>query len=136
MIANFFVQHFSDHNSISSSQNSEIYPKKIEKLYELSYIPKGYELVDESIDEFSATYIYYKGTDSLLFQQSVKEDFKLDSDNNATMYSKTINGQNYLISNRDDGCTIVWDNHQYVFWLSSNFDEKASLKMCKSLKIK
>lgn len=123
LINNFIIEHFSNHDSITYSESSEIkkYPSKIEKYYVPGYIPKGYTLADKSIIDNDATYTYLGENKAIVFSQSTKEGWGSSVDNeksNATV--ETINGQDYYINYSDElGSTIIWDNDEYLFWSNS-----------------
>ena len=140
LINNFIIEHFSNHDSITYSESSEIkkYPYKIEKFYVPSYIPKGYTLADKSIIDNDATYTYLGENKAIVFIQHTKEGWGASVDNeksNATV--ETINGQDYYINYSDElGSTIIWDNGEYLFSLSAELPKDTMLNMCKSLKIK
>lgn len=141
-VANFFVKHFSTHDSISADTEEGTYPTKLEKIYELGYIPEGYELADKSVTDNDATYIYNSKNDSLLFVQSTKDAFasNLDNENSSTV-TENYKGQEYYISdfkydNNSHIITVVWDNGKYIFELSAELPKKTMLDLCDSLKIK
>lgn len=140
LINNFIIEHFSNHDSITYSESSEIknYPYKIEKFYVPSYIPKGYTLADKSIIDNDATYTYLGKNKAIVFSQSTKEGWGSSVDNEKSeAMVETINGQDYYINYSDElGSTIIWDNGEYLFSLSAELPKDTMLNMCKSLKTK
>ena len=138
MIANFFVEHFSDHNTVSSNTISKIHPKKIEKLYELSNIPEGFTLFDESVDATNASYLYLNNKNSILFEQNTKNSFSINVDDHLKYNSVIINNQEYLVYkyNNQNGCVIIWDNGEYIFTISTTLSSKTSLNLCNSIVLK
>ena len=139
-ISNFIIEHFSNHNSITYSESSEIkkYPSKLEKLYELSYIPKGYTLADKSIIDNDATYTYLGDKKAIVFMQHTKDGWGVSVDNEKSKATvETIDGQDYYINYSNElGSTIIWDNGEYLFTLSAELPKETMLNMCNSLKIK
>ena len=140
LINNFIIEHFSNHDSITYSESSEIknYPYKIEKFYVPSYIPKGYTLADKSIIDNDATYTYLGKNKAIVFSQSTKEGWRASVDNEKSKTTvETINGQDYYFNYSDElGSTIIWDNGEYLFSLSAELPKDTMLNMCKSLKTK
>lgn len=141
-VANLFVKHFNTHDSISANTEEGTYPTKLEKIYELGYLPEGYKLADKSVTDNDATYIYNSKNDSLLFVQSTKDAFasNLDNENSSTV-TENYKGQEYYISdfkydNNSHIITVVWDNGKYIFELSAELPKKTMLDLCNSLKIK
>ena len=140
LINNFIIEHFSNHDSITYSESSEIkkYPSRIEKYYVPSYIPKGYKLADKSIIDNDATYTYLGKNKAIVFSQGTKEGWGTSVDNEKSKATvETINGQDYYINYSDElGSTIIWNNGEYLFSLSAELPKDTMLNMCKSLKIK
>ena len=137
-IANFFVNHFSTHDKLSANTEEGSYPTELEELYELGYIPDGYELADESILDNSATYVYVSGEVPLIFEQTTKDMFSFGIDNEFTTKTTEVhNRQEYYVNEHNDGSfTFIWDNGEYIFDLTAYLPKEAVFNLCNSLKIK
>jgi hypothetical protein len=143
-IANFYIQHFDTHNTLTAMlDDNENYPTKIEKVYKLSSIPKGYELSYEDITDNDVSYLYSNSEGkNMLFTQDIKSIFDIDIDNeysNAT--AEVYQGQLYFVNVFDSDyaegarVTIIWDNGSYIFCLSAELPKETMLDLCSSLKI-
>jgi len=137
-ITNFFIEVFSNHNSISvKAESGASYPSSIERVYSPEYIPDGYTLIDEDISEAGVSLIYGNDDKMILFTQETKQNYTLNLDNEyATSSVEAIDGQDYYINHFKDGnYTILWDNGEYVFTVTAELPKNDILKMCNSLKI-
>lgn len=144
-IADFFIQHFENHNTLSAMlDDKENYPEKIEEIYELSYIPYGYELLEEDVTYNDISYVYLNNEGkSMLFTQNTKGSFNINIDNeysNATteVYKEQLFFVNVFYGKHSDDevVNIIWDNGSYVFSLSAELPKETLLNLCSSLKIK
>lgn len=139
-IANFFVQVFSDHDTISANTEETTYPTKIEKAYEFTDLPEGCELSNNVVTDDFIIKSYSKGKITFEFSQHVKDSFLTNDDNeHSTKSTETYNGQEYYVSVMEveepypDMTTIIWDNGEYVFMLTSNLPKDRLIKICDSL---
>ena len=141
-IAGFFIEHFSNHNSLSTMSDTQSnYPTTIEKVYEPSFIPDGYNIIEEDISTAGVTLIYGYDDKMILFTQDTKSGSGINLDNEySTASAETIDGQEYyVVTNQNDGHTsysIHWDNGEYLFEISAELSKDVALNMCKSLKIR
>lgn len=141
-IKDFFIKTFSTHDRITASENvSKKYPKTIEKIYELGYVPEGFELTDKIIDSTSTTYSYFNNDFSkvVFFQQLTKSSWAIGQDNeNSTKSIEIINDIEVVIytSTNSSDISLFWNNGEYFFSLSGTFNKNEAIEMCKSLKIK
>ena len=138
LVANFFVSHFSNHDKLIANKEEGTYPTKLEKLYELPYIPEGYELADESVLDKSATYIYSNENNFIAFEQWTKGHFSENIDNEFTTQSTEVyNGQEFYVNEHKDGSyTFIWDNGEYIFDLCAYLPKETMIDLCTSLKVK
>lgn len=137
-VANFFVEHFKTHDSISANTEEGTYPTKLEKIYELGYIPEGFILQDKSIIANSASYLYFKGEKPLMFEQYTKDSYSTDMDNEfSTQTTEVYKGKEYYVSDHNDGSyTFIWDDGEYIFDITAYLPKETLFDLCNSLKIK
>ena len=95
--------------------------RRIEEVYELTYIPEGYSLENENIARIRIQYVFKntQGHKIKFLQQSLdNSSFTVDSENGDNMlfeidgckvYSRTTNGTYYYL----------WNNGKYAFKLNS-----------------
>ncbi|MBR2108410.1 MAG: DUF4367 domain-containing protein [Ruminococcus sp.] len=124
---------------IKSDTNTNIYPTKLEIIYEIGFIPEGYELAEEEIAENHALFSYVNNSDSLIFEQQTKDIFSGNVDNRLYSKAKEIySGQTFIIykSKTDNTTLMVWDNGEYVFNMSSRLSKKIMFELYDSLKIR
>ncbi len=138
-IKDFVFKAFSTHDSIKSNHSAtKDYPKTIEKVYELGYVPEGYELLDYSADENNVSYMYFFEDKAILFMQSTKDAYSTNVDNEQSTKSiETYDNQEYMVYVWNSGdIKIIWDNGEYIFSLFGTFNKEEAIDLCKSLKIK
>ncbi|MCH5299662.1 MAG: DUF4367 domain-containing protein [Ruminococcus sp.] len=138
IVANLFVKHYSDHDKLTANKEEGTYPTELETLYELPYIPEGYELADESVTDKDATYLYFREEEPLLFDQTTKDIYRTSIDNEYTIQTTEVyNGQDYYVNEHKDGSyTFIWDNGEYIFALTSYLPKETIVDLCTSLKVK
>lgn len=118
-----FIEHiFEDHVAVEAENGeTDDYPKEIEKVYEFTYIPEGYELKSEKTNFLSVIRIYANSKEKeLKLKQLVKAsiDFKNDSENS---YSKEFNIKGIDIYCRNEALnTYVWESNDYIFQIHSD----------------
>ncbi len=137
-VANFFVEHFNTHDSISANTEEGTYPTKLEKIYELGYIPEGYKLADKSVIDTSSTYMYINKDKYIVFEQSVKSHFNSNVDNEfSTQTTEVYKGKEYYVSDHNDGSyTLIWDGGEYIFDITAYLPKETLFDLCSSLKVK
>lgn len=118
--------------------NTDNCPGEIEKVYTLSVVPEGYELLESTIFYDSAITIYTNDYgNELIFKQKVKK-----------RYNPHINTEEYTLEETDIcGCNaifteivhkqevdslIIWDNKDYILTLSGNFDKDELINLAVS----
>lgn len=141
-LANFSIKHFSNHAIVTYNEpttKTNQYPKTIEKVYEIDSIPEGYSLIDCAVTDISADTIYLSNNGQIFLQQVVKDKYDTRIDNeNSSISHETINGKEYIIQKNkiSKDFTLIWDNGEYIFSITSNLDKDSIIKICESLKIK
>ena len=139
-VANFFVEHFSDHNHLTTViEEDDSSPTTLEEVYELSYVPEGYVLKQENIYEEKATYIYINGRKDITFSQITRDYYSASIDNKDVDISvEKHDGQDYLVYGIEDGSfIIIYDNGRYVFSLSSyELPKETMIKMLETIKVR
>lgn len=139
MIANFFVEHFNNHDSVSSNTDNIIYPTKLEKLYELTFIPPGYTLVSTDIIDIDATFTYTSENDYFIFSQNVCKGFTTNIDNEFSVPSimKIDEQIIYVYDHGNQYYTYLWNDKEYIFSITGGkLQNNIFKKMYHSLKLK
>lgn len=117
-----FIEHVFDDHVAVESENGETddYPKEIEKVYEFTYIPEGYELQREDIKSFAVLRIYANslGKEMRLKQQVIlSETLKINSENG---YSEALTLDNIHVYFRYTKFNnYIWQTDEYVFQIHS-----------------
>lgn len=130
-IGGFIENVFEDFVEVSpdneNQDNSQEYPSKIEKVYEFTYIPEGYELEKEDINSFAVILVYKNNVEKALkIKQMVvnSSGFKINSENN---YRNVFDVGEIQIYYRDDYVNIyAFKQDGYIFQIHS--DDKLSNK--------
>lgn len=139
----FFVKTFSTHYRISydkkDTKKQKDYPKEIKKVYEFGFVPSDFELVDFSKTDTSVDTTYVNGDYIIVFSQYTKDAFDVNIDNERLVKSnETINGQEYVVNREKNGelRSLIWDNGEYIFMLTSYASEDDTFKMIDSMRVK
>ena len=117
-IGNFFTEVYEDHIkggfSTGGKKNSFI-----DEYYTLSYVPEGFELVEENVDKLCSRYVWENEFgEKLIFEQAPlnSTDFFIDNEsgvshviycNGYTIYCRNINGS----------YRCIWNGNNYEFAL-------------------
>ena len=118
-IGGFIERVFEDHVAVESENGeTDDYPKRIEKVYEFTYIPEGYELKSEETYYFSVVTIYenIESEELRLKQQRANiSEYKINSENS---YRKLLDTGNIEVYYRkDEFNTYIWQTNDYMFQL-------------------
>ena len=138
-IANFFVEHFSNHAVVTYNEptaKAEQYPETVEKVYELdgSY---GFELVDFDKAANIVYSFYTKDEYAIVLKQYTKKSYSENIDNEQSKIDyETINGREYIVKKIESQYDIIFDNGEYIFSITSNLDKDNIIDIFESLKIK
>lgn len=123
-VRDYFVEiNFSDNQNPS---------KYIEEIYELTYIPEGYELDKEVVTRISVQYKYKHPNGAYLyFAQNILDNssFEIDNEHGSEMIINIESCQIYYRKTNQTHC-YVWNNGKYALSLDSSeklSDETLSL---------
>ena len=121
-IKEFFVEIYEKHIRVTyDTDKNNLMGKNIEKVYRSTYIPEGYELVEESNTSLHVSYIWKDLNKNVItLKQKVFDgtEFFVDAEHGNTsiinceqceVYCRVIDGLYYYI----------WTNQDYVFTLTS-----------------
>ena len=117
-----FIEHVFDDYVAVETENGETddYPKEIEKVYEFTYVPEGYELKSEETYQFFVVSIYEnnKGKKLNLKQHVISlGEFKINSENG---YSKALDlGDINVYFRYSKFNNYIWQTDEYVFQIHS-----------------
>lgn len=118
------------------------YSETIEKEYELTAVPDGFEMGIYQPSEKKVRTVYKKGSDYIIFYQYTKSAFyssflfdkqEVFTDENDTQYICYYIDDDF---SRRYHSIFYWDNGEYIFEASSNIDRQELFEVCKSLEIK
>ncbi len=141
-LSDFFIKTFSTYDLIepdTKTVEENNPPQYLEKIYELGYVPEGFELVEESITEGGAIYVYVSDNKRIIFSQFTKYGLGMGIDNERSIKSyEVIGNQSYIvyISTNSSDITVIWDDGEYLFALDSNLSKEETINLCTSLKVK
>lgn len=130
-----FVEH-EDHTQFDAVDIVD-YPTSIEEIYEPTWIPEGFEMVE--LNEWRTVretlYEYYN--DHFLIRQHVKSTFLgyADSQKYQVEYI-LINGNTIAYWKNDDVNKIYWDNGDYIINIFGTITKEELLKLAESIKLK
>ncbi len=108
---------------VENDTESENQPSKIEEVYTLSYVPKGFEIIDKNIAEAGTISKWQNSSgDSIKFSQMLYNgQFYADIEYN---FCKVIYHMNIQIYCRkiENAYSYVWQNEKYSFKLVSDVE--------------
>lgn len=125
-LGDFFTEAYEDFIKGSFAEENENNNNIISEYYTLTYVPEGYELVNEFVSDNFIKYVWVNNLDSKIIfeQQSIySSGYFLD---NETGFFNTIEMDNYTVYCRivDNTYYCIWNNQEYAFTLY--FDHKAN----------
>ena len=112
--------------------NTEGCPTTIEKEYELSVLPKEYELCDTNVGNAMAQKVYKNNTgETIIFTQYIKSEFNLHINTEEhKAVETTVNGRNAVyIDFNNKNVIVVWDNNDYILEILGVFDKNDAIKL-------
>ena len=135
----YIINIFSDHSRITAQNENGEYPAKIEKIYSVT-VPSEYHIDKEKsvyTDNYRIT-VYYSEKDKqyLFFEQSTKEAFSADVDNEHDDPTITADkyGNEMIIHNNGSNISIIWEANGYMFTLDGTLTEQEMMNIYYSLK--
>lgn len=116
--------------------NTEGCPPTIERVYVLSVVPEGYELI-ESSTRGASEYTLYRNPQTnqeLIFKQWVKSEYNAHINTEGYELRETeINGCNAVCIDFTDekeiGSMVIWEDQDYILELNCDFGLDESLKL-------
>ncbi|KSV59118.1 DUF4367 domain-containing protein [Acetivibrio ethanolgignens] len=136
-IVKFFQECYSDHIEIEPHGNlwqNEKKPQTIETVYELGWVPEGYEKELEERTEFSAVQVYHsikKDSRIRLEQYCVIMYFSIKEEKN---YKEILeDGIKFYFLNGEDENTAVWYQNGYQFVIRGSVQQDEALKLIKNI---
>lgn len=128
-------------NSISGPNKDEVsvnVPKNL--LFELNYIPDGYE-IEDCLERIDGTFITYKNNDKIELEFSYLNG-SFDSIVGVGIDKSLIDKRNvdgviyYIIKDENGGITILWEYDRYLLKLHGNIEESELINIADSVYIK
>ena len=121
-IGSFFTETYQDHIEGAFVKSEEITKEFINEYYTLTYVPEGYEVVENKISKAFARSIWRnKNGSELILKQTTIGSGSYFMDNDSNTYS-TIEAEEYIIyvHSVNDTYTCFWSNDEYEFSLTMN----------------
>jgi hypothetical protein len=131
---NFFVEIF-EKFSIVSTVGDDSTPKKIDELYEITYNLDDYSIDYEKQNDFYRFITYVDDSCVINYYQYTKDYYNmLVNTEDADIVSIQIDGNDgiYFVDNHKYN-HIIWDNGEYIIYLSSNIDKNKLIKIANSV---
>ena len=111
-------------------------PKTIEKIYAPTYIPEGFELVDEMVDDLGVYDEYQKNKNYIQFSQEVSEAHVAIDSEDMNREEVTVQGYQGQLNSKKGKTILIWATGEYVFTLSSDLDKEEVVKIAESIREK
>lgn len=135
-IFDFFIRMFSDHSNISmESDSQQSGPDTIEDSYEITYDLSDYTAGYENTSKSTKTAYYHKDDIVIFFSQSVIDGYNKNFNTEGSEVEKIqINGYDAIVYFDNHGWySIVWNNGEYVFHITSNVGKDILIEVAKSV---
>lgn len=120
--------------------NDKNAPATIETIYHLPAVPDGFELFYEDYGPYNVFVDHFdrSAERSLFFDQSVKNGFNIEYDEEKSYFEEIKIGGNfaYYICLYDRGGIIVWDNKDYIFEVGGDFTKDELIAFAESVEPK
>ena len=131
----FVLNIFEDHSDISFQEDDK-HPDTIQDIYEITYDISGFHIDFEDEGDKSRTIVYTNNNNEITFMQYTQKSFNLGINTEDTeLMHIDVNGFDaiYYCDNHNYH-TLIWDNGQYIFYISSNLPEKETISVAESVK--
>ena len=131
----FIMNIFEDHSDISFQEDDK-HPDTIQDIYEITYDISGFHIDFEDEGDKSRTIVYTNNNNEITFMQYTQKSFNLGINTEDTeLMHIDVNGFDaiYYCDNHNYH-TLIWDNGQYIFYISSNLPEKETISVAESVK--
>jgi hypothetical protein len=116
-----FIEHiYEEYIEITFSDDE--YNDHITEIYKLTYVPKGYELIDSYSSTTKVRYVFsnHKG-DELIFSQSpLNTSYGYNIEGNYSSSILTINDYNVYCIQTDINYVYLWDNGKHSMQIATN----------------
>lgn len=132
---NFYGQKHLDNTEFFALSDDA--PEVIEKVYELSELPEGFELVQESggIGDKHVYRLYMKGDYAIFLEQYTIKYFRYQNDEDENKGREIqINGQSALLFDYNNMVIIYLNNNNYIVAIRTNLERDDAVNMLKMLK--
>jgi len=126
-------------NKDSKNKTEKPTIQTIQVVYELGFLPVGFELDSYNNTGYEAKTEYSKGEDKIILTQFAKGSYSKTIDDETTFKDvEIIDNQKYTIytSTFSSEITVVWAYDEYIFTLYSTFPKDAMISLCQSIKAK
>ena len=126
-------------NKDSKNKTEKPTVQTIQVVYELGFLPVGFELDSYNNTGYEAKTEYSKGEDKIILTQFAKGSYSKTIDDETTFKDvEIIDNQKYTIytSTFSSEITVVWAYDEYIFTLYSTFPKDAMISLCQSIKVK
>lgn len=125
--------------SFNDKENNDNHVTEIEEVYKLSYVPEGYELIDEAVSDAYVIYTYMdEHGDIIAFDQyplGSSTSINIDNDTDDVTVIEH-NGVEYYIRVTEITQHYVWrdDKYSMTLVLSKNISQEDALKIIDGIK--
>ena len=131
----FVLNIFEDHSDISFEDDGK-HPDTIQDIYEITYDISGFHIDFDDEGDKSRTIVYTNNNNEITFMQYTQKSFNLGINTEDAVISHIdINGFDaiYYCDNHNYH-TLIWDNGQYIFYISSNLSKEETVSIAESVK--
>ena len=96
-------------------------PDTLEEIYEVTWVPEGFELVEEETIDYYHRMLYVSGNDYISFTQYRLSDYAANYDTERKDLCGMKVGDKEGLGVFDDNTTVfVWNNQEYIFELTAS----------------
>lgn len=113
-------------------------PQSIGEVYYLSEIPRGFELLDESVSDISVYTAYVNSAtgQTITFRQSIKTVFEPHYNTEYYDLEEISVGNHIGICLEGNGiCNIAWDNGDYILEIRADLAKTEAINLAESTKV-
>lgn len=138
-ISSFVETYFNEWIRVNIDDEGGEYINVINDVYELTYIPEGYELDGKFVDDVGVTYIYQDNNgNTITFNQiSLGSSYSIDIDNDTDEVTVLKhNGKEIYFRNTEILQVYIWRDENYIMDLnvSSSLPQEEALRIIDEIK--
>lgn len=127
-IIGFITQVYETFTNVQAEADTSA-PDTLAEIYEVTWLPEGFEQTEDTVSTFSHHTLFVDGTDYIHFLQYIPSKYSSNYDTeNADAESFGVGDLEGFWISQDDGNVFVWKNEYYIFEIATSMELDETVK--------